>query len=161
MYITEVKWSELMWSWVRLYGAVNVYNFFFSNYVFRWEYCIVILFLYNLTHGFFTWSGLVFCVFCVVLFFYVMVQFSVLLYSSVILYCSLLFILLFSFFLLCVCTWLYMYRTLTLPPGVNQVAVNKYLTIRNTCICCVQTLQSLWCKIGDADINHNTLMLIY
>ena len=64
------------------------------------------------------------CVFYVVLFFYVMVQFSVLLYSSVLLCCSLLFILLCSSSCY-VCVLDCIYSTLTLPPGVNQIAVNK------------------------------------
>ena len=54
--------------------------------------------------------------------------FSVLLYSSILLCCSLLFILLSSSsFYVCVLDCIYC--TLTLPPGVNPIAVNKYLSI--------------------------------
>ena len=102
----------------------------------RWEYCIVIslFFFVQLDIWFLYLIGIVFCVFCVVLFFYVMVQFSVLLYSfSVLLYssvslcCSLLFILLCSSCYACVFDSIYC--TSTLPPGVNPIAVNKYLSI--------------------------------
>jgi hypothetical protein len=82
------------------------------------------------------WIG-IFCLLCcvsyVILFFYVMVQFrvtvffSVLLYSSVILYSLLLFILLSSSSYVCVFDSIYC--TLTLPPDVNPIAVNKYLYI--------------------------------
>ena len=65
--------------------------------------------------------------FYVVLFLYVVVQFSVLLYSSVLLYCSLLFILLCSSSSY-VCVFDRLYRTLTLPPCVNPIAVNTYLS---------------------------------
>jgi hypothetical protein len=54
-------------------------------------------------------------------------SFSVLLYSSVLLCCSLLFILLCSSSCY-VCVLDYIYCTLTLPPGVNPIAVNKYLS---------------------------------
>ena len=57
-----------------------------------------------------------------------MVQFSVLLYSSVLLCCSLLFILLCSSSCY-VCVLDCIYCTLTLPLGVNQIAVNKYLSV--------------------------------
>jgi hypothetical protein len=62
---SEVNWTELEWRTVVQWMCMQQ---FFSNCVLRWEYCIVIslVFLYNLTHGFFTWSGLVFYVFCVV-----------------------------------------------------------------------------------------------
>ena len=74
-----------------------------------------LIFLYNMTHGFLTWSGLVFYLLCVVvvLFFYVMVHF---LYYSIIFcvtvfFCFIvLFIVINSsvfFFLLCMCTCLY------------------------------------------------------
>jgi hypothetical protein len=79
------------------------------------------------------------CVFYVVLFLYVMVQFSVLfsvfLYSFSVLVCSsvllcslLLFILLWSSSCY-VCVLNCIYCTLTLPPGVNPIAVNKYISI--------------------------------
>jgi hypothetical protein len=66
-----------------------------------------------------------------------MVQFSVLLYSfsvllcsSVLLCCSLLFILLCSpFSSSYVCILDCIYCALTLPLGVNPIAVNKYLTM--------------------------------
>ena len=55
--------------------------------------------------------------------------FSVLLYSSILFCCSLLFILLcFSSCYVCVVDCIYC--TLTMPPGVNPIAVNNYL-----CIC--------------------------
>jgi hypothetical protein len=57
-----------------------------------------------------------------------MVQFSVLLHSYVFLCCSLLFILLCSSF--CYVRVFYcIYCTLTLPPGVNPVAVNIDLSV--------------------------------
>ena len=55
--------------------------------------------------------------------------FSVSLYSSVLLCCSLLFILLCSSTSCYVSVLDCIYSTLTLPPGVNPVAVNKYLSI--------------------------------
>jgi hypothetical protein len=91
------------------------------------------------------------CVFYVVLFFYVMVQFSVILYSfyvllylSVLLCCSLLFILLCSSSCY-VCVLVCIYCTLTLPPGVNPIAVNKYLS--NNTLCRVQTTQRPVCTV--------------
>jgi hypothetical protein len=68
------------------------------------------------------------CVFCVVLFFCVMVQSSMLLYSSVLLHSSLLFILLCSSSCY-LCVFDCIYCTLTLPLGVNPIAVNKHLSI--------------------------------
>jgi hypothetical protein len=66
---------------------------------------------------------LCYCIICCVI-----VQFSVLLYSSVLLCCSLLFILLCSSSCY-VCVVVCIYCTLTLPPGVNPITVNKYLSI--------------------------------
>jgi hypothetical protein len=119
---------------MRFCGAVNVYTNIFSNYVFKWEYCIVfsLNFLYNwhmVSLPDLDWYYMC-CVFCVVLFFCVMVQFSVLLYSSVLQYCSLLFILLCSSSHY-VCVFDCIYRTVTLPPGVNPVALNTYLSAYN------------------------------
>jgi hypothetical protein len=54
-------------------------------------------------------------------------SFSVLLYSSVLLCCWLLFILLCSSCYVCVCDCIYC--TLKLPPDVNPITVNKYLTL--------------------------------
>jgi hypothetical protein len=68
-------------------------------------------------------------IFCVtVLFSVLLYSLSVLLYSSVLLCCSLLFILLCSSSCY-VCVLDCIYCTLTLPPGVNPIAVNKYLSI--------------------------------
>jgi hypothetical protein len=39
--LSEVKWSEVKWSEEKR-SAVNVYTKTFSNYVLRWEYCLVI-----------------------------------------------------------------------------------------------------------------------
>jgi hypothetical protein len=58
-------------------------------------------------------------------------SFSALLYSSVLLCCSLLFILLCSSSCY-VCVLVCIYCTVTLPPGVNPIAVNKYLSIYYT-----------------------------
>jgi hypothetical protein len=72
----------------------------------------------------------VFCVvFYVVLFFYAMVHFLCycilsLCYCTLLFYCAVHCYL--FFFLLCMCTWLYILYFI-LPPGVNPIAVNKYL----------------------------------
>jgi hypothetical protein len=70
------------------------------------------------------------CVLCFVLCWFILLchgTFSVLLYYSVLLCCSLLFILLCSSCYVCVLDCVYC--TLTLPPGVNPIAVNIYLSI--------------------------------
>jgi hypothetical protein len=61
-----------------------------------------------------------------VLFSVLLHAFSVLLYSSVLLCCLLLFILPCSSSYVCVLVCIY--STLTLPPGVNPITVNKYLS---------------------------------
>jgi hypothetical protein len=74
---------------------------------------------------------IVFYVFCVVFYivlFFCHATFSVLLYSSVLMCCSLLFILLCSSSCY-VCVLVCIYCTFTLPPGVNPIAVNEYLSI--------------------------------
>jgi hypothetical protein len=134
--LSEVNWNGVDWGCMVQWMSIN---FFFSNYVLRWKCCIVIIFLQLDTwFVYLIWIGILCvlcCVSCVVLFFCVMVQFSVLLYSfsvllsySVLLYCSLLFILLCSSSCY-VCVFDCIYRTLTLPPGVNPIAVNKYLSL--------------------------------
>jgi hypothetical protein len=84
-------------------------------------FCVTVFFLY------------VTVLFSVLLYYFsvLLYYFSVLLYSSVLLCCSLLFILLCSSS--CYVSVLdCIYCTLTLPPGVNPIAVNKYLsTYRN------------------------------
>jgi hypothetical protein len=86
-------------------------------------------------------------------------SFSVLLYSSVLLCCSLLFILLCSSSC-SVCVFDCIYCTLTLPPGVNPIAVDIYLSIypsiRLLYVASVQqnTISAL--KLTQTLINSNT-----
>jgi hypothetical protein len=74
------------------------------------------------------YSSMLRYIFCVpVLFSVLLCSFSVLLYSSVLLCCSSLFILLCSSSYY-VCVHDCIYCTLTVTPGVNPIAVNKYLS---------------------------------
>ena len=99
----------------------------------------------------FTWSGLVFCIFCcvfsVVLFLYGIVLFSVLLYSSVLLYCSLLFIVPCSFgFQSDSRWWFYAYQS-SLKSGQAQNSRSGALVNQLICRCPLfgVTLVKVWC----------------
>jgi hypothetical protein len=100
-------------------------------------------------------------VFYVVLFFYVTVQisvllysFSVLLYSSVLLCCSLLLILLCSSsYYICVLDCIYC--TLTLPPGVNPIAVNIHPSIHpSICLSVCLSISSECASVNDAQASR-------
>jgi hypothetical protein len=125
--VSEIAFKPVLWK----YDILKVKNHLatlcnalwsVSFAILRWEYRIIISLFYNLTHGFFSWSGLVFSVFCIVLFFCVRTVLCVL-YCLVLLCCSLLFIVLSSYVFDCI------YCTLTVPPGVNPIAINKYLSV--------------------------------
>ena len=57
-------------------------------------------------------------IFCVTVFFLCVTVLSCIVVLFIVIYSS----------VLCMYTWLYIYCTLTLPPGVNPIAVNKYLS---------------------------------
>jgi hypothetical protein len=131
VWITEVNWSELEWA---LWCDKCVYKDF-SDYVLRLEYCRVMFFF--TTWHMVSWPNLdwyfqcsLLCVLCcfillchgtiirVTVFFCVIVLFIVTYFSV-------------FFFLLCMYCFIFycIYCTSTLPPGVNPIAVNKYLSI--------------------------------